>query len=191
MKKICINLMLMTVFFVGGTTFVHGQSLKDIVKSTLNHFRDLDLEGTWSYEGAAIEFESESLLTKAGGKVAASQMEKKVNDQLNKLGFESGVTKFTFNADSTFTQTTKGKTSKGTYVLDDDNNITLKYGRLIPVKAKLTGSVDKISLLYEASGFLSIVTFIGGRSGISAIKNLTSLLNAYDGMMVGIELRRQ
>lgn len=191
MKKIYLTLLLITACFLGGITMAHGQIVKGVLKTTVNHFRSLDLEGTWSYEGAAIQFKSESLLTKAGGKVASSQMEKKLNKQLKQVGFQPGVTTFEFKEGGKFTQTTKGTSMKGTYELDDDNNITLKYANHIPVKAKISGTGDKVSMLFEANGFLSIVTFVGSHSGISVIKSITSLLNSYDGMMVGLELKRK
>jgi len=174
------------------TSNAYGQSLKSIVKSTVNHLSPLDLTGIWRYTGSAIEFESDKLLKKAGGKIASSNVEKNLDSQLSKVGFEAGVTTFTFNSDSTFTNTTGSKTLKGKYTYDSDTKyITLKYANHIPLKAKLSGSAEKISLLFEASSFLSFTTFIGSHSGISAIEGLSSILNSYDGMMVGMELKKE
>ena len=41
--------------------------------------------------------------------------EKKLNEQLSKIGIKAGQMSFTFNADSTFTSTVGKKTLKGTY----------------------------------------------------------------------------
>lgn len=191
-KKHFYFLIVSVCLFMGVSNTIQGQSIKNILKSTVSHFSSLDLQGTWQYTGTAVEFESDNLLKKAGGKVAASSVEKNIDSQLSKIGFEAGVTTFTFASDSTFTNTTGSKTLKGKYTYNSDTKyITLKYANHIPLKAKLSGSGDNISLLFEASSFLSLTTFIGSNSGISAVKSLTSVLNSYDGMMVGMELKKK
>lgn len=192
MRKKVIGLSFLMVCLLAGSISVQAQSVKGVVKSTVNHFRALDLEGTWSYEGTSVKFETDNLLKKAGGMAAASKMEKSLNEQLDKLGFEPGITSFTFNEDGTFANETKGRTVKGTYTYDSKTNvITLKYVNHIPVKATLTGSGNQISLLFEAGGFLSMISFIGSHSGVSIVKSITSLFNTYDGMMAGMELKRK
>lgn len=191
MKK---NLFVVTMFMClfGWATTVQGQIVKKVVKSTVNHLTSQDFTGTWKYEGVDIKFQSSNLLKKAGGNVAAGKMEKNLDENLRKIGFEPGITTFTFNSDSTFTNVTNGKKMSGKYTYDSATDyITLKYLGHVPIKAKVSGSGSKMSLLFEASGFLSMVTFIGSHSGVSIIKSITSILNSYDGMMVGMELRKE
>lgn len=175
-----------------GVNPMQGQSLTKVVKSTVNHFKAQDFNGTWSYEGVDVKFKTNNLLKKAGGSVAASKMEKDLNKQLDGLGFEPGITTFTFNEDGTFVNVTNGRKMGGKYAYDSKTEyMTLKYLNHIPLKAKVSGSGSKMSLLFEANGFLSMVTFIGSHSGVSLIKGVTSILNSYDGMMVGMELKKQ
>ena len=69
-----------------------AQSLKDLfnkenvekVVSAVTGKNTVDMTGTWSYTGSAIEFESDNLLMKAGGAVAATTAEAKLNEQLSK-----------------------------------------------------------------------------------------------------------
>ncbi len=77
--------------------------------------KSIDMTGTWTYKGSAVEFESENLLMKAGGAAAATMAENKLDEQLSKVGIKDGQMSFTFNADSTFTSTVGKKTLKGTY----------------------------------------------------------------------------
>ena len=79
------------------TSNSHAQSIKDLFnkeniekavnvvtgKSTAN------MTGTWSYTGSAIESESDNLLQKAGGTVAATAAEKKLDEQLAKAGIKA------------------------------------------------------------------------------------------------------
>lgn len=192
MKRRYLNLFVLALLLLAGTADMHGQSVKKIAKSTVNHFTGLEFEGTWYYEGVAVQFETKNLLKKAGGKAAASRMEKDLNEKLDKMGFVPGVTTFTFAEDGTFTNVTNGTTVKGKYTYDSNSKyITLKYLNHIPIKAKVSGKGEKASFLFEAGGFLSMVTFIGSHSGVSVIKGISSLLNSYDGMMVGMELRKK
>ena len=75
----------------------------------------IDMTGTWTYSGSAVEFESDNLLMKAGGAAAATMAENKLNEQLSKVGIKEGQMSFTFNADSTFTSTVGKKKLNGTY----------------------------------------------------------------------------
>lgn len=185
-------LLLVSALLTAGTVTVQAQTVKKIIKSSVNHFRSQDFEGTWIYTGVDIKFKSDNLLEKAGGKLAASKMEKDLNEQLSKMGFEAGITTFTFNEDGSFTNVTNGKKMKGKYTYDNETGyMTLKYLNHIPIKAEVSGSGSKMSLLFEANGFLSMVTFIGSHSGVSVIKGITSLLKSYDGMMVGMELKKE
>lgn len=70
--------------------------------------------GTWNYTGADCVFESENLLAKAGGAVAASKVKSEVNDNLAKVGIKKGACSFTFNKDNTYTANLGGRTIKAT-----------------------------------------------------------------------------
>ena len=59
------------------------------------------LNGTWKYSKPACEFKSDDLLKKAGGALAASQIEDKLAEIYTKVGITEEM-KYTFNAaDST------------------------------------------------------------------------------------------
>ncbi|MCD8081281.1 MAG: DUF4923 family protein [Bacteroides sp.] len=181
-----------TIFLLSGISPVHSQTIKKVISSAMGHFTSLDLEGTWKYEGVAVEFQTDNLLKKAGGKVATGNIEKKIDQQLSHIGFQSGITEFIFHEDGTFRNVTNGRTVNGTYTYDNsDKEITLKYVNHIPVKAKVTGTDTKISLLFEANSFLSVATFLGSNSGVSVIEGISSILKSYDGMMIGMELKKE
>ena len=80
------------------TSNSHAQSIKDLfnkenIEKAVNAVTGkstADMTGTWSYTGSAIEFESDNLLQKAGGAVAATAAEKKLDEQLAKVGIKAG-----------------------------------------------------------------------------------------------------
>ena len=122
------------------TSNSHAQSIKDLfnkenIEKAVNAVTGkstADMTGTWSYTGSAIEFESDNLLQKAGGAVAATAAEKKLDEQLAKVGIKAGQMSFTFNADSTFSAKVGQKSMKGSYSYDaSTQKVNLKFAKLI------------------------------------------------------------
>lgn len=191
MKKRFIYPPVLMVCLLCGIGALKAQSVKGVVKSAVNHFAGLDLVGTWDYKGVDVQFESDNLLKKAGGHVAAARAEKSIDEQLQKIGIKPGRSQFTFKEDGTFVNVSSGKKMKGKYDYNSETGvIKLSYLNHIPLKAKVTGNAAKMSFLFEADGFLSMVTFLGGKSGISVVKALTSIVRSYDGMLVGMEYEK-
>ena len=56
--------------------------------------------GTWTYSGPECQFESENLLAKAGGEMAAKEVEEKMIAVYNKVGMNN--IRYTFNEDGTY-----------------------------------------------------------------------------------------
>ena len=79
MKKYVLSLAIVSaLLFV--TTNIQAQSWADLFKkeniekvvNAVTGNNAIDMTGTWTYSGSAIEFESDNLLQKAGGAAAAS-----------------------------------------------------------------------------------------------------------------------
>jgi hypothetical protein len=177
----------------------HAQSIKDLfnkenIEKAVNAVTGkstADMTGTWSYTGSAIEFESENLLKKAGGTVAASAAEQKLDEQLAKLGIKEGQLSFTFNTDSTFVSTLGKRKLNGTYSYNPTTGmLQLKYMKLIPMNAKVNYTTQQMDLLFEADKLLKLITFLSSKSSSATLKAISSLADSYDGMMLGYELKR-
>ena len=67
--------------------------------------------GTWTYSGPECQFESENLLAKAGGEVAAKEVEEKMTAVYNKVGMDN--IRYTFNEDGTYSYQMKKRTVTG------------------------------------------------------------------------------
>lgn len=179
---------------------VQAQSLKDLfskeniekVVSTVTGQSTASMEGTWTYTGAAIEFESDNLLQQAGGSVAASTAESKMNEQLAKLGITEGKMSFTFNADSTFTAKVSKKNVSGTYSYDESTKmVNLKFSRLINFNAKVNCTSSSMDILFNSDKLLKLITTLTSKSSNSTLKTISSLAGSYDGMMVGFALKKE
>ena len=153
-----------------------------------------DIKGTWNYTGSAVKLESEDLVKSAAAGVAATQVEKKVDEYLAKAGLKGGAFSFTFNEDNTFTTTVKGKSFNGTYTFsDEEDSINLKYGKSlgstgITATAQLNGGT--LELLFKADKLLDLIGKLTAASSNTTLKTVSTLANQYDGMKIGLELQK-
>lgn len=177
-----------------------AQSWKDLFNkenvekavSAITGKNTVDMTGTWSYTGAAIEFESDNMLMKAGGAVAATTAEAKLNEQLRKVGITAGKMVFTFDADSTFSVKLGAKNLKGTYVYDaTEKHVAMKFIRLINMNAQVNCTSGNMDLLFEADKLLKLITFLSSKSSSSTLKTISTLASNYDGMMLGFALEKK
>ena len=148
------------------------------------------LIGTWSYTEPAIVFTSNNLLAKAASKIAANKVEKKIQEQLSKYGIAPGTFSMTFNEDGTFTETLKGKTTQGTWTIQDSKLVL----SIVGVKAlSITTQIDGKDLQFvtDATKLLNLFKTLGAKSSNSSIKTAASLMKSVNGMQAGITLHRQ
>ena len=151
-----------------------------------------DLQGTWTYRKADCVFETQNLLLKAGGEMAAAKIESQLESQFGKVGITPGACSFTFNSDGTYVATIGQYNLTGNYTLNTKSNtLTMTYlagiGRISP-KVLKTGA--SISLLFEGDKLLSMVQKVGKLTSNSTVNSLSSLINSYDGMLVGMQLSK-
>lgn len=148
------------------------------------------LIGTWSYTEPAIVFTSNNLLAKAASKIAANKVESKIQEQLSKYGIAPGTFSMTFNEDGTFTETLKGKTTQGTWTIQDSKLVL----SIVGVKAlSITTQIDGKDLQFvtDATKLLNLFKTLGAKSSNSSIKTAASLMKSVNGMQAGITLRKQ
>lgn len=180
-------------------TDAQAQSLKDLfnkenIEKVANAVTDKNtasMEGTWTYTGSALAFESDNLLQQAGGAVAASAVEKKLDDFLQRIGIQSGQMSFTFAADSTFQTTIKGKTMKGTYSYDQSTKkAQLKFSKLLNINTTVNCTSQQMELLFPSDRLLDLLTFLASKSNNATLQSIGSLAESYDGMMLGFTLEK-
>lgn len=180
-------------------TDAQAQSLKDLfnkenIEKVVNAVTDKNtasMEGTWTYTGSALAFESDNLLQQAGGAVAASAVEKKLDDFLQRIGIQSGQMSFTFAADSTFQTTIKGKTMKGTYSYDQSTKkAQLKFSKLLNINTTVNCTSQQMELLFPSDRLLDLLTFLASKSNNATLQSIGSLAESCDGMMLGFTLEK-
>lgn len=168
-----------------------GSLLGNILGSG-NTVKQADLIGAWNYVGSDCKFESENLLKQAGGEIAAKTLKGKMDDMFEKVGIKAGAFGYTFNEDGSYSMNLGGRSISGTYTLDEANGKLTLVGMLGLTKmdATVVKSNNQISILYDASKLMQVVTAIGSQSGNATIKTVSTLLDSYEGVKVGFALSK-
>ncbi|MBO5497785.1 MAG: DUF4923 family protein [Bacteroidales bacterium] len=207
MKTILNSIIIASALFLAGN-IASAQSLKDILGKAANNstVSDIvekvtgvnlskgDIKGTWNYTGSAVKLESEDIMKTAAAGVAATQIEKKLDEYLEKAGLKTGTFSFTFNEDNTFFTTVKGKNFNGTYTLSEDGKtLNLKYGKSLNstgIVATAQINASTFELLFKADKLLDLIGKLTAASSNTTLKTLGTLAGQYDGMKIGLELQK-
>ena len=148
------------------------------------------LIGTWNYTEPAIVFTSDNILAKAASKIAANKVESKLQEQLSKYGIKPGSFSMTFNEDGTFTETLKGKTTKGTWQVKDSKLILSVVGiQALSITTQIDGK--DLQFVTDATKLLNLFKTMGAKSSNQNIKTIASLMKSVKGMQAGITMKKQ
>lgn len=155
------------------------------------------LVGTWTYESPAVAFKSDNALNKIGGAAASATIEKKLEPYYRTLGLNRMAMVVEAEGDSIYNFALQlGKLPvKGTLSKDGDEGMLtfnfaasglLKLGSL-SAKAE-TDATGKLSLTFDATRFMEIISKIAGATGNATLKSVTKLLDGYDGLYIGAKM---
>lgn len=178
---------------IGAGTSILNDLLGTLLSKTIT---ERSFIGTWTYQTPEVRFESENLLSKAGGSVMAASIEKKLDSYLAKVGITKGVTTFTFKSDKSYTIQTKGKTfSTGTYTYDQSTQMLSMQGTFGLMNQSCLVGMDgtNLCLLYDADKLLTVMNSAASVLGQanSTLGSVASVFgNNYNGMKVGFSLSK-
>ncbi len=178
-------------------TGAQAQSLKDVLSGVAKAVigdkatTTSSIVGTWKYSGPACEFDSDNLLSKAGGQLAVTKINKKLTPILQKTGISN--LSFTFNSDGTYSTKIKKYTTSGTYTFDENaKTITLKtsLGRTYTVNVVVSGS--SMEMLIKTNKLMDVIKSLSNTASnaSSTLSVINSLLKNYNGMKIGFTLKK-
>lgn len=128
-------------------------------------------------------------MAKAGGEVAATEVEQKLAAQYKKIGFNSQNTYLTFNQDGTFSAKIDGKPWNGQYTFDERTQSINFSGFLLNLKGYVKREANGISVLFESRKVLSLLQTISAMSGNSTLSTIGDISKNYDGVRIGFDMR--
>ena len=148
------------------------------------------LIGTWTYKGPGCAFTSENLLAKAGGEVAAGQIEEKLQPYYEQVNISASNTVITFTEDGKFSSKIAGTPFSGTYTFDQSTQQIKLKGLLFTVNCYAKKEVGGISILFEAKKLLTVLQTMSALSGNANLQTIGDLSKNYDGVRVGFDMKR-
>ena len=186
-----------------------GNTVMNVLGSLLGNSLTLSpeaIEGTWNYEGVACILESENALSEIGGTVVTGQLESKMDEMLSRVGIKSGNCSFVFSKEGACTILVGGYTIEGTYVLVPEEkviNLSFMYGQL-NLKANVAYEIQNLNIVFKADKLLNfikgITSSLSNNAAGEQLQQLSSisqtaatlgtLLNSYNGMMLGAKMTR-
>ena len=149
-----------------------------------------NLIGSWTYSGPGCAFTSENLLAKAGGEVAAAQIEEKIRPYYEQVGISASNTQITFNQDGTFTSRIAGTNFSGTYTFNEASQQIKLKGLLLSINCYTKREINGISILFEAKKLLTVLQTMSALSGRTDLQTISDLSKQYDGVRVGFDMKR-
>ena len=151
------------------------------------------IEGTWVYSEPTIQFESESLLAKAGGSMATSAIISKIKPYYEKIGITKGIFSITFSADNTCKYYLNGNSYNGSYVYDSQKNtleVKSNMGYTLAT-AYVTVSSNSLAITFDTTKLLTLFQQFGATSTNSTISSLSSLSASFNGMKTGFLFEKE
>ena len=193
-KLICIIALLCAV-----SVQADAQSWKDVLSGAVKQVvgdkvtTEASLVGTWNYVGPDCQLKGDDFLKNIGGEAAGGEVEKKMIPIYEKVGLNT--IQYTFNEDKTCSYIIKGKKVEGTYEFDPEaKTVTIKAGKLgLKTTANIVTLGSNMSFVYDADKILSVIKSITGvASGLStSASTINQLVEQFNGMMIGFELKKQ
>ena len=148
------------------------------------------LIGTWQYRNPGCAFTTENLLAKAGGEVAAVQIEEKLLPYYQQVGISANNTMITFNQDGTFSSRICGTPFSGRYTFDEATQKIALKGLLLSVNCYTKRELNGISILFEGKKLLSLLQTLAALSGNQNLETVSEISKNYEGVRVGFDMNR-
>lgn len=149
------------------------------------------LSGQWTYSGPSVDVSGKNLLAGVGKPIAKGKLKKKLKNAYKTLRLDKMKPQFSFDEDGNCAVKLLGMSLKGTYNYNpSQEKVTFKWHG-IPMTARLKCSgKKKLHLTFDADKLLKLFSLASKVSDSSALKALSFLLDNYDDVMVGFELKK-
>ena len=149
------------------------------------------IKGEWKYSGPAVDVSGKNLLAGVGKPIAKGKLKKKLKQAFKKVGLDKASPQFTFNNDGSCVVRLLGVNIKGKYNYNPDLNQISFNWHGVPINANLKrDGKKKMHVTFEADKLLRLLSFASKFSDSSAVKALGKLLDNYEDIMVGFELKK-
>ena len=149
------------------------------------------IQGEWRYNGPAVDVSGKNLLAGMGKSITKGKLKKKLKSAYKKIGLEKFRPVFTFNRDGSCAIKLLGLNFKGNYNYDpSQEQLSVKWHG-IPLNAHIKrDGKKKLHITFDADKLLKLFSLASSVIDNSALKLLSKLLDNYDDIKVGFELKK-
>ncbi len=199
MKKKNLMVAVIISCFLSISVTVQAQSFGDLLKGVItekveevvSEHIDFSIVGNWSYQGVAVKLNSDDALAIMGASVAETTLEQEINSQLVSMNIDPKNLTANFYSDGTFDSSIKDRRFTGTFTYDSElSELNLVFLRTIPIKANVEVLASSFSVLFNSDELLNLLKSLTDGSSNSTIATVSAILEAYDGMQIGIKFKR-
>ena len=149
------------------------------------------LKGQWTYSGPSVDVSGKNVLAGIGKPIAKGKLKKKLKNAYKTLRLDKVKPQFSFDEDGTCAINLLGVNLKGTYNYNPrQEKVTFKWHG-IPLTARLKrDGKKKLHLTFDTDKLLKLFSLASKVSDSSVLKALSFLMDNYDDVMVGFELKK-
>lgn len=152
-----------------------------------------DMAGVWTVDGSAVCFQSENLLSKAGGLAATAAIKKKLDPYFKKYGLIGSV--ITIQQDGTFTIKIKKMKFNGIVQKQENGTFLITFTALGSINiGEMTAYVQKtpqtMDIMFDATQLKNFVDIVAKLTGSKLASSALSILDSYDGIRVGFGTKK-
>ena len=145
------------------------------------------LIGTWTYKEPAVYATKGNVLLKLAENAVANQLEKLLQDYIDKSNITSENTHFTFYKDSHFDRVIAGHAKSGLWLLNGDKLI-MGMDCIVTADVTLHHEKDAMMMLIDVDKLLTGLKALGAMKDTKANKRLIKMSKRIPGLQAGISV---
>jgi hypothetical protein len=145
------------------------------------------LIGTWDYKEPAVYATKGNVLLKMAGNAVADQLEKLLQDYIDKSNITPQNTQFTFHKDGQFDRVIAGRKAHGVWLVNGEK-LVLGIGTVMTADITTHHENGELMLLLDVDKLLDGLKTLGAMKDTKANKRLIKLSRRIPGLQAGILL---
>ena len=145
------------------------------------------LLGTWTYKEPAVYATKGNMLLKMAGNAVANQLEKLLQDYIDKSNITPQNTQFTFYKDSHFDRNIAGHKAHGLWLINGDKLI-MGFDNVVTAEVTIHHEKSDMMMLIDVDKLLTGLKALGAMKDTKANKRLIKMSKHIPGLQAGIAL---
>lgn len=145
------------------------------------------LLGTWTYKEPAVYATKGNMLLKMAGNAVADQLEKLLQDYIDKSNITPQNTQFTFHKDSSFDRIIAGHKAHGLWLINGEKLI-MGFDNVVTAEVTIHHEKGDMMMLIDVDKLLTGLKKLGAMKDTKTNKRLIKLSRRIPGLQAGILL---